>query len=890
TASCYRGTEKVGGDLALTIGDDGRSDRKHRPNQDDPVKISPRWNPERALTIQSWNMSHTVTFTCADGGDTTEPKSTTFYQVPSRPLMEFPGRSFITASANELPASSARNLHVHGTEFRDGNVTCGYFDDGRFPSVKLSENPPIIRIERTKPDSNSPVSTEPIDTVYRCLPPGGGNAALIINTYVVKHPLPVLTGLEGAGDEPHANDAVYNNPVSCEGIFGGLLENERRRGNTVPDLGATATGPGGVYELNSDLGIDAGATPGDYTISLECTQMFLRRTLDAEPASFTVTITEPATSTPAATVLEGAASDARIKDAASYTHTLVCKEDGVEVGSDRILFHPRLEDLPPNEDTSVEIYCRDTGGRTSEQSNRTVSIHLDTVPPVITPATGTLNLELGEAFTEESACTDTNPDVTIASVPTTGVGEVRAALLSKAQNTVGLIVTYDCTDEAGNNAVQSVRTFPILDTTNPAPPTVTERTITVGTGESIDYGASCAQDAGTPIQLVNSTVDSDNNPVHVIDTRSAGTYEITYKCRDGANLESATAAQTVRVEASTTTTPAAKPVLTLATTTKHLMPGQTYVPELTCTLNDIPVNSDIISSDTGISDLVDDVQTVTAPLDEGRSEVTYTCTSGGETADNRPVLVIISDGTDPVIKLLNNTSVGRVLQMNFTHHLQPVPGQTYDSVDPTARCTDAPPGMLREMLASNASDASLGTDERFTIEYRCGDLAGNNVTAYRSVTVDGTGPAIRGVPAGNTIPHDAAYDPAAQGATCVQDAGVPVVPAPSITVTGPDTEITSSSPPGDYEITYLCADTLGNEGEPATQMITKSAAPAAGPLLSDPDDDVAYLRYATTYVHGITCMEGGADRTGEIKFDPALETLEAEGTYGTTLYCPATSG
>ncbi|MDA7945053.1 MAG: hypothetical protein MPJ07_04425, partial [Nitrosopumilus sp.] len=151
-------------------------------------------------------------------------------------------------------------------------MTCGYFEDGRFPTVKLSDNPPIIGIERTRPDRSSPVSTTPIDTVYRCLSPDGGNAALIVNTYVVKHLRPVITGLEGAGDGPHANNAAFENPATCEGIFGGLLENNRRRGNTVPMLTATAAGPGGEYELNSDLGIDAGAPPGEYTISLECTQ------------------------------------------------------------------------------------------------------------------------------------------------------------------------------------------------------------------------------------------------------------------------------------------------------------------------------------------------------------------------------------------------------------------------------------------------------------------------------------------------------------------------------------------------------------------------------------------------------------------------------------------
>ncbi|MDA8004833.1 MAG: DUF5979 domain-containing protein, partial [Alphaproteobacteria bacterium] len=330
------------------------------------------------------------------------------------------------------------------------------------------------------------------------------------------------------------------------------------------------------------------------------------------------------------------------------------------------------------------------------------------------------------------------------------------------------------------------------------------------------------------------------------------------------------AMQTVTVEASTTT-PAAKPVLMLTTTTKHLMPGQTYEPDVACTLDGNPVNAAIASSDTGISDLVDGRQVVTAPLAEDTYEITYTCTSGGQTADEMPVLTIISDGTNPVIKLLNETSIGNVRNDNATHHLQPRPGQTYADADAGTRCADMPPGAVAS-ASSNATGAPLDNvvpAANFTIEYVCEDRAGNVGREYRMVTVDGTGPAVTGVPADDTIRHDESYDPAAQGATCVQDRGVPVVPTPSITVSGPADKITSSSPPGAYEITYLCADTLDNAGEPATQMITKREAPAAGPVLSDPDDDTAYLRDATAYAHGITCTENGADITGRIAFDPA---------------------
>ncbi|MDA7942378.1 MAG: hypothetical protein MPJ02_08980, partial [Nitrosopumilus sp.] len=117
TATCYRGTEKVGDDLVITLGSDGRSDNKHRRNLNDDIKISPRWNPDRALSFESWNRTHVMTFRCAgDGTEQPATRSTTFYQIPAEPLMEFPGRTF--EDGTETRGSLLRNLHIQGAEFR----------------------------------------------------------------------------------------------------------------------------------------------------------------------------------------------------------------------------------------------------------------------------------------------------------------------------------------------------------------------------------------------------------------------------------------------------------------------------------------------------------------------------------------------------------------------------------------------------------------------------------------------------------------------------------------------------------------------------------------------------------------------------------------------------
>ncbi|MDA7960704.1 MAG: hypothetical protein MPJ08_08265, partial [Nitrosopumilus sp.] len=288
TATCYRGTEKVGDDLVITLGSDGRSDNKHRRNLNDDIKISPRWNPDRALSFESWNRTHVMTFRCAgDGTEQPATRSTTFHQVPARALMEFPGRTF--EDGTETRGSLLRNLHIQGAEFRDGNVTCGYFDDGRFPAVKLSDDPTIIT--RTgEVTSSTPVSTTEIPVTYTCSPPDVAPASLTARVYVAERPLPVLSGLDGAPAGPHENSAPFASPVGCDGMFGGLLADDEDLGHVALNHTATATGPGGEYELNDDLGIDAGAPPGQYVINHECTQTFFNREFSAEPASITVMV------------------------------------------------------------------------------------------------------------------------------------------------------------------------------------------------------------------------------------------------------------------------------------------------------------------------------------------------------------------------------------------------------------------------------------------------------------------------------------------------------------------------------------------------------------------------------------------------------------------------
>ncbi|MDA7991345.1 MAG: hypothetical protein MPK30_09660, partial [Gammaproteobacteria bacterium] len=388
---------------------------------DAPARIDPQYNNGHRFTVENWNRTHVMTFRCTDPDGAFEPVTQTFkiHHIPPRPIISGPDIEFREGNT-ETDASKARNLHVRGEEF-DPKLRCGYYDGDEFTVYDFDGT--VFRVVSGAITATTPVTKER-EVRLDCSPPGS-TTAVFRKVAIVATTEPVLSGV---ADDTHTNDAVFTDSASCLGIFGGgvALDMGERAAIT-----RTITAPGETpNELaeNVRATIAIGAATGEHTIKYDCVQRVLGTSFTST-ATQTITVNAPSTTTPAATVLDGAASDARIKDTGSYTHTLTCKENDVAVGNDRILFHPRLEDLPTNEDTSVEIYCPDTNGRTSEQSNTTVTIHLDTAPPVITPATGTLNLELGAAFTEEPACTDTNPDVTIATVPTTGVAEVRAALL-----------------------------------------------------------------------------------------------------------------------------------------------------------------------------------------------------------------------------------------------------------------------------------------------------------------------------------------------------------------------------------------------------------------------------------------------------------------------------
>ncbi|MDA7959537.1 MAG: S8 family serine peptidase, partial [Nitrosopumilus sp.] len=224
-------------------------------------------------------------------------------------------------------------------------------------------------------------------------------------------------------------------------------------------------------------------------------------------------------------------------------HGLTCADGAADLTS-TITGDIAVDSTTPDGNATVTYTCTDE--LESKTVTHEVTYIVDGTPPVISPATGTIQLELGGTFTPETVtCTDPYPKASISNIDRAGRPAVEAALLSKAESSPQ--VTYDCKDAVDNHAVQSVRTFQILDTTPPAAPSVSAPAVDVPEGAVLDLGdVICAQDGGTPITLRNTTT-LDNAPyTGPITTSTPGTYEITYACRD-ANQAGDPATQTVTV-------------------------------------------------------------------------------------------------------------------------------------------------------------------------------------------------------------------------------------------------------------------------------------------------------------------------------------------------------
>ena len=276
----------------------------------------------------------------------------------------------------------------------------------------------------------------------------------------------------------------------------------------------------------------------------------------------------------------------------------------------------------------------------------------------------------------------------------------------------------------------------------------------------------------------------------IVDTGTAGTYNLTYDCTDSGGASAPQVTRTVNVAPG-----GAIPVIALnGPAVVNLLVGDVYTELAVCTdAEDVVDPALVIGGDT--------VDTSTA----GTYNVTYDCTdSDGNDAVQATRTVIVTFGTIPVIALngpaVVNLSVGDV----YTE---------------LAVCTDAE-DVVDPALVIGGDTVDTSTAGTYNVTYDCTDSDGNdavqatrtvNVSIIGSIPVIGlTGPAVVDV-----TQNDAYIE---QGAVCTDVDDAPVNPA---VVIGGD--IVNTAILGTNTITYDCTDSDGNNAVQVTRTVNVNA-------------------------------------------------------------------
>jgi len=217
----------------------------------------------------------------------------------------------------------------------------------------------------------------------------------------------------------------------------------------------------------------------------------------------------------------------------------------------------------------------------------------DVTPPVITlNGASTVNINVGDTYTEQGATATDNVDGNLTSSIVIGGDSVNTSVAGT------YLLTYNVSDAAGNAATEIVRTVNVnLDTTAPVITLIGSANVSSELGDSFtDPGATATDNVDGDITS-SIVVGGDT-----VDTNTAGSYLITYNVSDAAGNAATQVTRTVTVNPDATA-----PVITLnGTSVIDLTEGDTYT-ELGATAIDnidgdisanIIIGGDVINTNT----------------------------------------------------------------------------------------------------------------------------------------------------------------------------------------------------------------------------------------------------------------------------------------------------
>ena len=521
-----------------------------------------------------------------------------------------------------------------------------------------------------------------------------------------------------------------------------------------------------------------------------------------------------------------------------------------------------------------------------------IGIGDDATRPTITiPDPPFVTISVGDPYDDSDiTCTDhVDPSPTL--TPDIVVG---------THSSVGYhIVTYSCTDAAGNVAEQMTRAVIVQPTPDTDPPGImilgnTTETITVRSSYA-DAGATCS-DAGSDItdRIIFVTT---------VDTTMAGTYAVVYSCADVSGNQRIEL-RTVIVQAMPVTPPPDNTPPTDTTPPIIMILGNTTE---TITVRSSYADAGATCSDAGsdITHRMIPVDTV-IPTMAGTYAVVYSCAdvSGNQRIELRTVIVQAMSGTPPpdntpptdttppIIMILGNTTETITVRSSYA--------------DAGATCSDAGSDITHRMIPVDTVIPTMaGT---YAVVYSCADVSGNQRIELRTVIVqampvtpppDNTPPTDTTPPIimilGNTtetITVRSSYADA--GATC-SDAGSDITHR-MIPV---DTVIPTMA--GTYAVVYSCADVSGNQRIELRTVIVQAMSGTPPPDNTPPTDTTPpiimilgntteTITVRSSYADaGATCSDAGSDITHRmIPVDTVIPTMA--GTYAVVYSCADVSG
>lgn len=185
-------------------------------------------------------------------------------------------------------------------------------------------------------------------------------------------------------------------------------------------------------------------------------------------------------------------------------------------------------------DHVINYDVSDSAGNPAATVQRTVTV-VDTIAPIITlTGDATVNLNEGDAYAEQGATAsdlvdgDVTGSIVIAS-------NVNTAVKGTYQ------VTYNVADNAGNNAVEVVRTVQVFDVTAPVITLIGDATIELNVDDVYTEQGATATDNNDGDISGNIVLNSNVN------TALAGTYQVTYNVADASLNDAIEVVRTINV-------------------------------------------------------------------------------------------------------------------------------------------------------------------------------------------------------------------------------------------------------------------------------------------------------------------------------------------------------